>query len=504
MTGAIAFTNDSIFEGSLITTNSDVSLVISDSYAGFVSGNASVLSALDVSGESEMVFEIDPDDTSASMITVDGSAYIGEDVTITPVLTALPDDLTSQILITANQLDFQGDYNDLEISNIPWLYTTDLVVTDGDTDTLGLQFVLKSTDELGLDANEAAAFSTLMQVFASDDDLGAAIAALTTAHDFDEAYDLLIPQRTDASTRYLEAQSNAAFGAMNDVLDLAGTNTGDGTRIWVQEFFVSIDQEAVTDSPGYNGGGFGMSMGADRRWGPIDAIGLMMGFSSGDFEEKTGGNNPVTTTSLGAGGYVQEKLGPVDVRLAAMLSGVKFDAHRDIEFSDTLYYNLDAEWSGWTSAASLSATYKQELGPVYLKPLVSVDWFTLHQQGYSETGGGDLLEATVSESDTDRLTASAVLALGRDWTFGESYLQTEISGGARSVASSTPYEAEVSYAGADGSFMLYAPETDPEAALFGVNVLGGNEWTSFQLGYDLEAGDTSTTHYFGGSLRIRF
>lgn len=496
--------NDAIFYGSLITDNTDLSLSAVNSQIYLTAGNASLLTSLSVTGTSDLFFEIDPDDTSAPILSVSGSAFVGSEVTITPILTSLPDNLTTQTLISAGSLDFEGDFNDLQLEDIPWLYTTELVLTDGVVDTLDLVFVQKTAEELGLNKNETAAFSSLLGLFAADDDLGAAIASLSTENEFNKFYNLLIPQRTDASTRFLEAQASSAFGALDDFLETSAVQTDGGTRFWAQEYYVGLEQDASTENPGYNGGGFGMSIGVDRSYGKIDAIGFMVGFSSGEFEEKTGGNNPVSTTSVGVGVYAQEKLGPVDLRLASLVSKVKFDSHRDIEFSDSLSYNIEADWGGWSAALSANASSHFDIGPLYVKPSLALDYFTLSQDSYKEFGGDDLLDAAISSVTTDRLTATGLLALGVDWKTGDGFLRTELRGGYRNALSSTPYEADVRYLGSDETFTLTAEDKESTAALFGASVIHSGEFTTFNFGYDAEITDTGVTHFAGATVRVKF
>ena len=503
-TGSMSFTNDSLWSGLLVTDNSTPSLVVTDSSLQFSNGTNATLSSLDVSGASSLIFVIDPDDTVDSVLTVSGSASVGEDVTIAPILTALPTSLTSQTLITADTLDFQGGFDNLLLTNVPWLYNTSLTLTDADTDTLALTFTIKGTYELGLDTNQGLAFDSLLGIFASDDELGAAITSLTNEHDFLEIYNLLLPQRTDASTRYLAAQSGAAFGALDDALELSSISLGKGRKVWVQEYLVGMGFDGTSDSPGYDGGGFGLAMGTDREWGPLDAVGLMVNMTTGDFEETTGGYNPVISTSLGLGAYAVDTVGPVNLRASGLISRVSFDSHRDIYFGEDLEYTMEGSWAGLSTAASLSASTHGELGMFYAEPKVSLDWFRLDQDGYTETGGNELLRARVGDVTTDRLSASALLALGAEISSTGGVLRIQADGGYRSLLSSTPYSTSVQFLGSEDSFTLTATDPAPDAALFGLSAIAAGERASINLGYSGEYSDEGLTHYGGVTVRVKF
>lgn len=502
--GQFSLADNSDFSGQLITENALLDVSVADSVFRLESGNRSSLETLLVTGNTEFVFVIDPDDTTGAILEVADTAYIGANVVIKPVLTSLPDSYVTQSLISAADLTFEGDFSDVLLSDIPFLYSTSLMLNDADIDTLDLVFVLKSTEELGLDTNQSAAFDSLISVFSSDDELGSAVAALSEAKDFYQVYDMLLPQRTDASTRYLKAQANASFGALNQALDLISSEDEGRNRVWLEEYFVNVEEDAQTGSPGYNGDGFGLSAGMDAAFGDLDALGLMISFATGDFEEKTGGNNPVTTTSIGLGVYAEEQLGPIDLRAVGMASKVNFASHRDIVFSDTYEQDLSAEWNGWSNSASLSASSRLYAGKFFIHPKTSLDWFSLSQDGYTETGGDGLLEAEVSDASTDSLSISAILGLGADFEFSEGLFRSELQAGVRSVLSSTPYTATVSYLGSDDSFSLLAPDASQDAAILGLTLTGGSDRASFNFSYNMEQTDTGTTQYAGGALRLKF
>ncbi|MAI90055.1 autotransporter domain-containing protein [Ponticaulis sp.] len=503
-TGSISITDGSTFSGAFTTSNSLLSLNISASDATFGAGTAAMLSDFSATGESTLTFEIDPDDTSEVMLSVAGDTYIGSNVVIAPILTSLPDELTAQTIISSGTLTFEGTLDDVQLTNVPWLYTTSLSETEGAVDTLDLIFELKSTEELGLDQNEAAAFDSLMGIFADDDELGAGVATLTTENSFKQFYDLLLPQRTDASTAFTATSMKAAIDALDDSLALVQEHRGFGTRIWAQEYFVNLDEDQTTSSPGYNGDGFGASLGVDRALFGLDAVGAFMAFHSGDFEEKTGGNNPVTTTSVGAGVYAADSLGPVNLRVAGLLSRLSFVSHREIETPSGESYETEGNWNGWSTTLSASASSEFDLGPIFIHPQVSVDWLNMTQDAYEETGGGGVLNAAIGEAETDRLTASAILGIGKDFNFSGGSLRAEIEGGIRSRVSSTPLSTEVSYVGSEESFILSAEEDAGEAAVLGLSITGGNEHTLINFGYNVETTDTGTAHYTGATIRFQF
>jgi len=338
-----------------------------------------------------------------------------------------------------------------------------------------------------------------------DEALGAAIATLDEEDDFYEVYDLLLPQRTNASQRFLTTQWSAAYGALNDHLGLLNHSNLDQVSVWTQEYYYGLDEEVSPDSPGYNGHGLGFALGFDRSLGPLDRIGLMATYASGSFEEKTGGYNPVSTSTLGLGLYAMQALGPIELRLAGQVSQVDFSSNRDFDVDD-LAYQIDGDWTSLSQSVSLSAVSEISLGWAYVRPELSADWFSMQQKGYTETGSSstDSIQATVGDVDTDDLGVAGNLVFGRQMQMGGGIVRAELSAGYRSTVTSTPYAASVSFSGSEEVFNLNAPKDAANSALFGVSLAGDGGLLSSKVGYDLKVSDDSLTHIFGATVRVKF
>src|SRR5690606_23268783 len=55
-------------------------------------------------------------------------------------------------------------------------------------------------------------------------------------------------------------------------------------------------------------------------------------------------------------------------------------------------------------------------GALFFRPSVSVDYLKLDEDGYTSTGGGDALDLTVEDRQSDEFAANAGLTLGLDFT----------------------------------------------------------------------------------------
>lgn len=498
--------NDSLFEGSLVSDGGldSLSAVNSDLYLS--AGTSATLNTLSLTGESVLQVDLDPNAGNIpASLTVTGNASLGENVIIRPDLQSISSTDFTHTVIDAGTLSFGGTLDDTQIAGIPFLYQVELLVNEDTRDTLDLQFNLKSTEELGLDLNQAAAFDAVLDVFSNDSQLGAALADITEEAEFHQTYSLLLPQRTDAATRYLSSQGSAAFGALGNRLKTIENSAERPRSVWAQEYFTVIDIEAETDVPGYNGSGLGFATGLDSRFGPLDVAGLYINYSSGDFEEKTGGSNPVTTSAFGVGLYAKESLGPLDFMIASQVSAVTFNSRREVELGD-FTYNQTGEWKGTSAMTSASVASRFEAGQFYARPQISVDFFQLDQDGYSETGD-DRLAMEVGASETDRSSATAVLDVGTRWQVGgrnPAYIIPEVSLGYRSELSSTPYQATARFLGSEESFEIISQETFSDALLAGISLSTDSVMGSARFGYNFEVADEGLIHFGGATLKLKF
>lgn len=498
--------NGSIYAGQLISDGALNNLTAVDSDLLFSEGTSATLNTLSMTGDSLLLVELNPQSaTQLPTLTVTGAATLGEGVTIRPDLLSITDSDFTHTFIDAGTLSYAGTLDDTLIEDAPFIYRVELVYTDDARDSLDLQFSLKTPDELGLDLNQSAAYTAVLDVFSSDSELGAALADITEESEFLQVYNLLLPQRTDAATRYLSSQGSAAFGALGNRLKTLSNTEDRPWGFWAQEYFTTIDVEEDTDIPGYNGSGLGFSAGVDRRIGFLDVAGLYVNYSSGDFEEKTGGTNPVTTSAFGLGVYAKESLGPIDIVVSSQVSTVDFNSLREIDLADVTYEQL-ADWKGTSMMSSARVSSEFEAGRFYARPQVSFDIFQLEQDGYTESGD-DRLSVVLDDADTDRTSATAMLDLGMRLPVGDrdpAFIIPEISLGYRSELSSTAYNTNAHFLGSDEVFEINAQDTFTDAILAGISLSTESIIGTARLGYNVEVADEGLIQFGGATLKLKF
>lgn len=521
-TGTLDFLSSTLFTGNLVSDAHGLDATISASEAILLEDTSLQLASLAVADGSTLEFEIDPQNLrTGPFISVSGTAALSGDTVIRPTLTSFIDGDFAVTLIEAGLLTYDEDTTELSTENVPWIYNVTLETESSETDSLNLDFRIKTADELDLDSNQSGALAAILNVATSDDDFGSTLTQLSTEHDFLQAYNLLLPQRSDAATRYLESQANAAFGALSDHLEFVRNSSESGTGAWVQETYSHVSYDGSDDGPGYDGRGLGLALGYDRSLFGLDAVGIMGTMTDGKFEEKTGGENPVTMKSLGIGLYASEQIGRISLQAVGQIAKVEHSSYREIDFSD-YYSEVSGTWDGQSTAASIVASTEFGSGAFRVTPSVGLDYFKLDQDAYSETASNGL-NLWVSDASTDRVTADTGLGFAYVWRGGadpartgpayanynqsardQPMVRAGLDIGYRSTLSSTPYEVAAGFVGYDDSFTLSATEAFEDAATVGISLLAGSELLKIRFGVDGEFSSDATAVTANASLKLRF
>lgn len=524
-TADFVISGGSTYAGLITNSGSALSMTIDGSRARLSEATALELSSLVAGNGAVLILEID--DTAARetpVFTVSGTASLTNGVLISPVFTGVSQSAASLTILDAANIVADMAAGEVSlIAETPFIYQSELSLVDGLRDQLNLVYRLKTTEELGLDINETAAFDAVLELFGASDTLSEAFAGISSEAAFFQAYNQLLPQRTDASTRFLRAQATSTFGALADQMNLLANSPGDGVKAWVQESVTFADIKTAADMPGYNGTGFSLAGGLNIPLPSLDAFGVMMSFNTGRFEEKTGGSNPVDTSSTGLGIYGLKKWDATFLRGVAQASRVNFNSLRQLtiisgeedsfldsadvldtpDISDT----IDGEWGGYSLAASVAAGRAFKAGQFYARPELSLDYFRLHQDGYRETAlRNSALALEVSDAETERASASAILAIGADWSVENGLYRVfpEARIGARHELLETPYEVTARFLDGEESFQIRSQEEFGDALIAGVSFNSSSSIFTARLSYDVELSEAGAVHYVGASGALRF
>jgi outer membrane autotransporter protein len=181
---------------------------------------------------------------------------------------------------------------------------------------------------------------------------------------------------------------------------------------------------------------------------------------------------------------------------------------------ETVSKQVDGEWSGTLMSFSGGVSYEMRSGSAFLRPSVTLDYVTLDEDGYSETGGGDALDLTVDGRKSDELGGNAGVAVGLDflgrggpgsWLRGgpaNRWFRVEAEGGWREVVGGSIGATTARFDGGT-PFTLEADQAD-SGWFARLRAVGGG--SIFELGGEVgaEQRNGNTGLSMRGTVRIGF
>ena len=445
------------------------------------------LTSLNIGSASKVVFTADPAAGLATQFNVAGAATIGAGAKIDLRLTSLAQGTTTFTLIRANQLTAPEIDSSL-LGTSPYIYTTQLS-TDTTAGTVSVTLARKTATDLALAPALAGGYEPVLAAVSGDASLSAGLLAQTDRPSFLAAYNQLLPEHSGGVFRMVEAGAEA-FGRPLD--ERAGDNGG----IWLQEVNYAVLAQNQGDQLGYRSWGFGLIGGYELPATNIGTFGLTFGGLTSEMRPHDSPADSQVNADVVEGG-VSWRLaaGPfaASARVAAdHLTGTSRRAVDLTSDNESLFSGTaSGHWSGWGVTSRMRVSYQQDWRALYFKPQIGIDYFSLHEDGYQEGGGGDL-DLTVASRKTTELTGFAGLAIGA--VIGDihgAYWSPELLLGYQDVLSSSGGSTTANFAG--GQAFTVGPLTYGDSggvARIAIRSGGGPTTFSFEGGAEARDGIT--------------
>ena len=522
----LSLSGGSVFLGGIQNTDSlDLSVTGESTLALRSSDDIQVSEALI---DSTSVFRplIDGATGEASTLISSGDITFESGAAINPILNSIIGTNTlSYTLASASNLTI-GDLASLSAGDSPFLYNTNLSLSDPNTliVTLDLRDPTASVENggLGLDAVQAAAFGSVVdgvfqegaafQALTATSDLGNAFANITEADEFYAAYNQILPEFSGAAKQFVLANVDGAVGAVGSHLDAARRSPDKPGGAWLQEFFYFADRDLAGLSEQYRGEGFGFSGGIDTALGPFHAVGLSVGFASTEVEDVIGNDEPLNVRTYQGGAYAGfEKNGfNIDVYGGGGIS--EFEQNRIVSVGDFLG-TAEGEWEGLHANAALRAGYEVALSEKFwARPSVSVDYLYLNEYGHTETGT-EGVRLRVDGRSSETAAATAMLDFGAKFQGKRTWIRPSLRVGYRNEFISDPLETAFRFQGlsdSDGNLFdselarLRAFAFPDEGILLGFTVAAGSEYSAIGFDFDSDIRDGFIRHTGRVVIRLLF
>lgn len=498
---SFALSGSSTYIGSISDTDGDLTIAVTDnSSLTFASADALNITEATIDGTSTIRPFIDEAANSVSTLSASGTITFEDGATVSPILQdVINGDTATFVIAEGSSVVIGGAVDELSGIESPYLYNTTYNATGTD---LSVTFDLRSTQELGLDGVQTAAFESAYEALQNSDALGSAVVRLTNQTDFNAAYNQLLPEFAAAGRQFVMANVDGATGAVGSHLNNARRSQERPGGAWLEEFAYFADRSLAGLSEQYRGSGFGITGGFDTAWGPFHNVGLNLGFASTEVEDVLGQDDPMNVVTLQAGVYGGIQMGKAALDLYAGGGYNSYETRRSINIGS---FGRDAEgdWDGTHFNTSASLGYDLGFGKYFVRPSATVSYLAINESGYTETGD-DSVALIVQGRTYDSGNVTAAIDFGGEFKGKRTWMRPALRVGYRQelfddsvittgrfISGVTPFEL-TSEAFPDNGFVL------------GLTFAAGTRYSSVSLDYDADIRDGFQRHVARLVLRMLF
>ena len=512
-----SLTDNAVFVGDIYDSNETLEINVTDSAFRFTNDGSVTVRNLSIAGDSSLLIGVDATDLNVSepRLVVSDTAIIGPNVEVFAAVESFVNADLDLTLIQAGELSIDAAaLSNLSVS-APSIYQE---VVSSDATSLIVSLTPRGASDFGFNINESSAFTSFLDVAAYNSTVGATLTSYFDDDELSDAYRQLLPDYSDAMTRFLSNDLSIATGSISRALDQ--THKG-RTGAWVQGQVSYERERQATESTGYDGQGVTLQAGWDRAIADGVVVGAAGALRLAKYSLDDDLDADIETTAMDLSTYSTLTFGGVRLDITGAIGKANFYSDRRVYFSEEIEYYA-GEWGGMYYAGAVQLGYDAKLGNFYAHPTISLDYFSMAQGDYTETASSSdaVFALAVEEVDTERVSSAARLNFGRRSGQASKVREerAEIYGrpssrtiyfqnayvGYRTEISSTAYATNALFTEAGESFFIQDLTPYENAALFGLAVGALGDGYALSFNYDGESAGDYMAYRLGASFRLTF
>ena len=476
---SLAITGGSEVRGAITDTDGALSIHVANGTLDSRGTVALNLTTLNIGEDGKLLISLDPANGTGGTFNVSGSATLATGAELGVRFNSLLTAPTRYNLIDAGTLNLGTVDLSTIGDNSPYLY----VVEAGTDQPNGIVFAdvrQRTTSEAGMIGAESGIYDAFYSALGRDDAVRDAFLAQTGRDNFFNLYEQLLPEHSGGPLLSLSSGVDAVTRA------LTGRNASAApgeTSAWVQEINFYADKDR-TDTYGFRSEGFGVAGGVERGTG-LGAVGISVAFTSSDLEDPEAEAEEVLSANLLELGLYWRAQGQYWTTWARAAAGyASFESERRL-VGGGLNLRNEASWNGVTLAAAGGASYERNFGRFSFRPEVYAEYFSLSEDGYTETGGGDGFDLDIDDREGHLFSATAAINIGMG--MGEnSWLRPEVRLGWRQNISVDPGDTIGRFTSGGPDFRLDPATIEGGGPLLGLRLNVGNELGMLSISADAE------------------
>ena len=369
------------------------------------------LGSLSVGANGVLVATLDKTAGEGSLYDVAGTASFADGATLALRLGDVEDAEGRYTVLQAGAITGLADLA-TKTDSIPFMFKATLA-SDAAANTIAVDVAKRTAEELGLNRSQSAAYDAVFAAIGRDDDVEDVFLGITNGERFRHAVGQMLPDHAGG------AFEGVSLGARTFARQVADPSSPvyliGGLDVLVSAGgWTSDKREGATAA--YNLGGFGFSAA-----GEVDTrIGSFGAGATWFWNEYDNGSDltRILSDTYELSAYWRGNWGGFSAHGRGSIGLVDFSGRRTFTGmvgDEAVEKSVHGEWNGTLMTLTGGASYEGRRGNLFFRPAVSVDYLSLDEDGYTETGGGEALDLIVEERKSDELAVNGGLTLGLDF-----------------------------------------------------------------------------------------
>lgn len=467
-------------------------------------------------------------DRSGALIASD-TVFIGAGTRIDPTFFSFPGTGEPLVLISADSLILEDDLADLNLqiglSSIIFDQSLDLRL--GDSEELVVSLRRRTADEIGLSERRGLFYEASVAGLEGDNLLGAAIANIDSVGSLSAALDQIAPETGEMPRYTALTNQTMALGVLSQRFSTLRDNTGvefinsarsaraqaaaervrEATRgnvtAWLQEIGYVANRDTKDDVIGFKGEAVGFAAGVDVPAFGLDAIGLSVMQTIGDYRDDLAGKDDFDVLSTQLNIYGSYSTSGFFVDAVGTYSFLSFERTRLIDFED-FSRRVEGDWNARQYGGSAQAGYRLDMGRYGLTASGNINYVKLSEKEYQEvatSGSGFIVE----KRNTTSLRAGANLTFDALFSISDDIkIRPLLRGGYLTELSDNEIKTDVRFESGGDTFQLTSPIALDDSFLGGVGLSFLTDNVNIAFSYEQERSKAFTSHIGSLSIRVRF
>jgi hypothetical protein len=474
----LALAGTSRFSGSLANAQG---LAVSVASGTFDVAKGASVGSLAVGGAGVLGVTLDKTAGAATLIQVAGTASFASGSKLALRLATITDAEGRYVVLRAGTLTGAANLT-ATTTALPFLYKG--TIATNTANELAVDIVRKSSSDLGLNRSQASAYDAIYTALAADQKVAGSFLNITEGDAFRKSLRQMLPDHAGGTFEGVTMGSRAVARMLADP---KGPFKDEGNWGWWLGQAGWGTSKSLGDTASYHITGWGFSGGAEYKTG-VGNFGSSLSYLwSNDADGGT--DNEVSADQYELAAYWRGRWGGLAGWARGSAAKIGFNGERVFNGaigSEAVTRTAKGDWDGTLVSAAAGVSQEGWIGSFVFRPLLSIDYYRLKEDGYVETGGGKAIDLIVADRTSDELAVTGSVTAGFDFGGRDQdagWFRIEVEGGRRQLVGGSLGVTTANFDG--GQPFRLVPEDRTNGWVGKLRATGGN--ASFRFGTEFNA-----------------